>query len=382
MQNELVEIYLNYKKESLLSYAETFYKVYQIDDEKLWETEADFRKIISGILDVYVKKYYLRSKKEVDDLNTDNINLKDFKLTLALAMISDYYGSEYNEIKDNYKKSIYNLTLIIYVITNIDKEITFYKDKSVVVRNIVAKINELFGDVFQNIDISKNPFLIDILANKIKDNERKEMRFFEMIKGSDYYNDYLRYDMNIYYVNFNYELAAIQKYKEIDSKHVYQKYKFKELYTPVCYELACMTLLKCFANNSDIPKLLLPVTSNYLKIKRNVDHIKKIFSNPYLKEYIYFSIFYSDYKKNYDKFNVLRDLNFKLVLFMDESEMILDYFNIKFDFKLYVTDEFIENNPKFNSFVSSGNVKYNIVNIKDNYILEDELINISMKEEN
>ena len=382
MQNEIIHTYLKFKKKSLLSYADTLSKVFVVKEENLWKDDNEFNQIISGILDIYINKYYFRSKKELALMNTNNMKDKEFKLTLSLAMISDYYKDDYKNLKNKYKKSIYNLTLIVYIITNIDKEITFYKDNSVTIKNIVKKINKMYGDIFKNLDLSENTFLADILANKIKDVERKELRFFELLKGNDYYNEFIEYDKDIYFVHFSYELNKLETFKTIDTDYVYEKFKFEDKYLPISYELALITLLKSFVNDTVIPTLLLPVTSKYLSKKKNIEFIKKLFSNPYLKEYVQFSITYDDYKDNYKIFDVLSDLKFDIVLFLGDKEVILNYSRIKFDYILYVTEEFVLNNPRFNNFIETGNVKYKVIDKVNKYILEDNLININIKEEN
>lgn len=382
MQNEIIHTYLKFKKKSLLSYADTLSKVFVVKEENLWKDDNEFNQIISGILDIYINKYYFRSKKELALMNTNNMKDKEFKLTLSLAMISDYYKADYKNLKDKYKKSIYNLTLIVYIITNIDKEITFYKDNSVTIKNIVKKINKMYGDIFKNLDLSENTFLADILANKIKDVERKELRFFELLKGNDYYNEFIEYDKDTYFVHFSYELNKLETFKTIDTDYVYEKFKFEDKYLPISYELALITLLKSFVNDTVIPTLLLPVTSKYLSKKKNIEFIKKLFSNPYLKEYVQFSITYDDYKDNYKIFDVLSDLKFDIVLFLGDKEVILNYSRIKFDYILYVTEEFVLNNPRFNNFIETGNVKYKVIDKVNKYILEDNLININIKEEN
>lgn len=382
MQNEIIHTYLKFKKKSLLSYADTLSKVFFVKEEKLWKNDTEFNNIVEGIIDIYINKYYFRSKKEIALMNTNNMNEKEFKLTLSLAMISDYYKGNYKSVKEKHKKSIYNLTLIIYIITNIDKEITFYKDNSVTVKNIVNKINEMYGDIFKDLDLSENSFLADILANKIKDVERKELRFFELLKGNDYYNEFLKYDEDTYFVHFNYELNKLETFKTIDTDYVYEKFKFEDKYLPISYELALVTLLKSFVNDTTIPTLLLPVTSKYLTKKKNIDFIKNTFNNPYLKDYVNFSISYEDYKDNYKIFDILRDLKFSIVLFLGDDEVILNYSRIKFDFILYVTENFVLNNPRFNNFIETGNVKYKVIEKGNKYILEDNLININIKEEN
>lgn len=381
MQNDLINKYLLNKQKTLLSYSKTLYKVYEIDDEKLWKTEDEFENLMNNILKIYINKYYLRDKKDLSNLNEKKLSDKDFKMTLALAVVADYFKDKYSDYKDKYKKSIYNLTLVLYIVTNADKEISFYNKYNVTTKNIVNLLNKLFSDVIGEAQIDKNPFIMEMLANKIKEAEQKEIRFFESIKDNESYISFLEYDKKSFYVDYTYDLHSLMKYDDIDVKYVYSKYKFKEQYMSVMYELSALTILKCFSNNCKVPNFLLPISSLYLKTKTSVDHLSKVFSNPYMKDKIMFSTYFTDYKNNYHEYQKLIKLGFKLVLFMDKSEIIVDYSNIKYDFIFYVTEEFIESNQKFLEFAQKGKVEYKVIKeIKK--INEDELINICLKEEN
>ncbi len=379
VRNELIEKYLDNKHNTLCSYAETLFKVYEIQDEKLWNTEEEFRKLIRLILKIYIVKYYLRDKKELNSLNVNNLEEKDFKMTLSLSVVADYFGSKYEEVKNNYKKSIYNLTLIVYIVTNTDKEISFYGNKGVTIKNIIEKINELFKDVLKDVDIKKNPFVLEMLANKIRDAERKEIRFFESLKDTESFITFSKYSNNHYFADYNYNLKKLDNYSEVDIRHIYQKFKYKEVFMPIVYDLVCISILKAFSNNCYVPIIMVPITSKYLSNNTNINTINNIFSNIYIKKHINLSVHYSDYKKNVSKFETLKDLGFKLALFIDENEIITDYSNIKFDYKFYVKEKFIENNPKFLTFIEQGNVKYSIIQ-KINYMSEDEFIHQNLKE--
>ncbi len=381
MRNVLVDKYLEFKHKILVSYAETLYKVYEIKDEQLWSNEKELKIITDNILKIYINKYYLRNKDELNELNVTNMDEKDFRKSLSLAVIADYYGNRYLSLKDNYKKSIYNLTLIIYIVTNIDKDISFY-NKGVQIKTIVDRINELFGDVLENHHVSKNPFLLDVLANKIKEAERKELRFFEALKDSESYNTFLKYDNNVYYVNYNRDFNNLHKYDLNDIKKVYSKYKIKESLYKISYELTCMTLLKAFSNNCSIPQLLIPITSKYIALKSNILEINSIFENEFLKKYVSFSIPYSDYIANYDKFSVLIENGFNIVIYINEFNEISDYSKIKFNYKLYITSKFVINNPKFESFIEKSEKNYKIIDSDLTHLNEDELINVCLKGEN
>ena len=147
----------------------------------------------------------------------------------------------------------------------------------------------------------------------------------------------------------------------------------EEEYYEISYELASLTILKEYSLNGAVKGLILPISANYLKDEKNINFISKTFSNPFIKNKIKFSVIYSEYQKNRDIFNTLRDMKFKLVLYMDKDEMILDYSNIKIDLSIYAKKKFIENNPKFLDFTNKADIECKVVD-KNTYLTELELL--------
>jgi hypothetical protein len=380
VQDSLIEKYLEKKRNELMQYALVLYKLYPIDEESIWKSDDAYNAILSNIIDIYIKKYYLRSFKELNALNNNNYTEDQFKLAISLAIIADAYNEKYNEIKEKYKKGLYDLTIIVYLITNIDKEVNFLQKEDLSTNNIVNKIQKFFSIIDQDKIVTKNPFIINNLANKIKDNVNLERKFFEHLEDKDSYNIFAKYDDNSYFVNYKYNNELLDKYKEVDVERVYDKYNIANDYLKISYELASITLLKFYITGRNVPTLLLPINYEYLKNSKNIDLIKTIFSNVFIKSKIRFSIFYSDYEKNYEKFNILKELGFASVLFMDKDQMILDYSNIKLDLVIYAKDKFLENNPKFSEFTGKENIPYYVVN-KNEYISEQELLERYLKED-
>ena len=119
--------------------------------------------------------------------------------------------------------------------------------------------------------------------------------------------------------------------------------------------------------------IIVPITASYLKDEKNMKIVEDDFNQDFIKERIKFSIAYSDYNKNRETFDILREMGFELVLYMDEDEMILDYSNIKLDLSVYAKEKFIENNPKFLSFANQKDIECIVVS-KSTYINEYELL--------
>ena len=171
MQNAMIEKYLEFKKKSLLSYSSVFYKLYPSNEESIWKNEKEFDEIMNSIINTYLEKYYFREKKELQELNRNNYSKEEFKLAISLAVIADTYKNKYVELKQKYKKGLYNLTVIVYIITNVDKDVNILMD-SVTLTPILEILRNYFKYINQEMIMDKNPFIIDILGNKIKDSTR------------------------------------------------------------------------------------------------------------------------------------------------------------------------------------------------------------------
>jgi hypothetical protein len=244
VQDSLIEKYLEKKRNELMQYALVLYKLYPIDEESIWKSDDAYNAILSNIIDIYIKKYYLRSFKELNALNNNNYTEDQFKLAISLAIIADAYNEKYNEIKEKYKKGLYDLTIIVYLITNIDKEVNFLQKEDLSTNNIVNKIQKFFSIIDQDKIVTKNPFIINNLANKIKDNVNLERKFFEHLENKDSYNIFAKYDDNSYFVNYKYNNELLDKYKEVDVERVYEKYNIANDYLKISYELASITIIK------------------------------------------------------------------------------------------------------------------------------------------
>lgn len=380
MQNNLIEKFLTNKEKILVSYAMSLHKAFKIDGEDLWNTEEEFKKLMSGIIKIYINKYYLMDYEELNKLNTNNLKEEDFKLTISLAIIVDYYQKGYEEIKEKYKESIYSLTLILYVITNADKKISFYNKYDITNKNIMTLLNKLFGEVIGADKLEKDPFIMNSLASKIKDAELQEIRFFESLKDSESFITFKKYSEDNYYVKYNYELNSLMKYNNKHINNTFKLYKYKEKYMSVIYDLTAIMILKCYSNNCKVPTFIVPISAEYLCIKSNETKLRKIFSNPNIQSKVKFSSKYNDYKLNYNYYKKLKDLGFTYVQFLNDSDLTLDYKQIKKDTEFYVTQGFFDLHAKFEEHTEKNNVRYSIV--ENDEINEDKLIDLFLEEEN
>ena len=340
MQNDLIEKYLNNKHKALLSYASVLYRVYPSVGDSLWKSEEEYHGIISNVLNTYMKKYYLRDADELNSFNQNGYSEGEFKLAYILAIVADTFKDEYENLKTEYKRGLYILTVILYIIINVDKDINIYTE-TVTTNAILTKLESYFRTIYQEKIYENYPFLLENLANRVKDNLKIEKKFFS--------------------------------YKETDVNSVYKKFNIDNIYAGISYELVSVTILKEFLSGENVHTFLLPIKSKFLKEEDNIILLSRVFNNYFIRNKVKFCVFYSDYVKNQFIFNLLLNMKFNVVIFMDDDEVVFDFAKSKLTFDIFASNKFVDNNPKFMEYVDNNNLNFTIIS-RNAFVLEDKLI--------
>jgi hypothetical protein len=372
MQNDLIEKYLNNKHKALLSYASVLYRVYPSVGDSLWKSEEEYHGIISNVLNTYIKKYYLRDADELNSFNQNGYSEGEFKLAYILAIVADTFKDEYENLKTEYKRGLYILTVILYIIINVDKDVNIYTE-SVTTNSILTKLEGYFRTIYQEKIYENYPFLLENLANRVKDNLKIEKKFFSLIQSKDMYNKFSKYSDDEYFVRFCFNNPELEKYKEVDVNSVYKKFNIDNIYAGISYELVSVTILKEFLSGDNVHTFLLPIKSKFLKEEDNIILLSRVFNNYFIRNKVKFCVFYSDYIKNQFIFNLLLNMKFNVVIFMDDDEVVFEFAKSKISFDIYASNKFVDNNPKFMEYVDNNNLNFTIIS-RNAFVLEDKLI--------
>lgn len=377
MMGDLITKYLDNKCKTLYSYASSLIKLYEIDDENLWGNEDELFTVVNGILELYMSNFYLTSELSLEEITNKNLSIEDYKMATSLALVSKYYGKKYKTIKEEYKNSIYNLTLMIYIIINIDKEITFYGKSNVTTKMIVLELIKLFGDAFETLKIDQNPFLVEILANKIRDAERKEIRFFDSLNASECYNVFSKCYNNEYLVDYKIDIDELKSYNSLNVDYVINNCGYKDDYKIISIDYLALTILKCYANKCILPNFLVKIDYNVLTNAKYFKSVTSAFENKRIKEKLFLALSYKDYKKNYSKIQNLKSEGFNFVVILDDSVRVRDFSNLKNDTCYYFNEDMLEKNPEFLSFASRKKIECRVLS-DEKAIDERTLINASL----
>ncbi len=372
MNNDLLVNYLLMKKRTLVEYSKLFYKIYDFSDQNLWNNDQEFESLITSILDIYINKYFLRNESDLEKINTAKLAENDFKMTLALAVVVDYFGNNYEEYKEKYKKSIYNLSLIVYIVTNIDKNVSFYNKKGVTIKSIVECIKELFETALKNTVINDKPFIFETIADKIRDFERMELRFFESLKDSESYLTFSKYDSSNYLVNYIYDIKSLSNYEESDVNKTKNKFDVDSMFFLITLDLSLINILKLYSNKREVPTFYIKVRSDILKDKKKITDVISKFNNVAIKDKIVFMIDLMDYKENYADFNVLVSNKYKICLFHDMKAEKYNISHYKYDIPLYIAN--------YNDNIENINKKITLLS-EVTEVTEDKLFDLCVREE-
>lgn len=377
MMGDLITKYLDNKCETLFSYARSLIKLYEINDEKLWKNEDELYTAVNGILELYMINFYLTSELSIEEITEKNLSIEEYKMATSLALISKYYGKKYKTIKEEYKNSIYNLTLMIYIIINIDKEISLYGKSNITTKMIVLELIKLFGDAFETLKIDQNPFLVEVLANKIRDAERKEIRFFESLDTFDCYNVFSKCYDNEYLVDYKMDIEELRNYNNLNVEHVMNNNSYKDDYKIISIDYLALTILKCYANKCIVPNFIVKIDYSVLINAKYFKSLTSALENKRIKEKVFFALSYKDYKKNYSKLKNLKIEGFNFIVILDNSIKVKDFSNLKGDTIYYFDKNLLEKNPEFLSFASRKKIECRLLE-KDSIIDESALITASL----
>ncbi len=289
MQIELTNKFLNFKHRSLLSYADILSQNYFNQSTKLWETPQELYKLLDNLIQIYVSKFYIQ--------DTQKKNKKDIEMSYALNTLKEYYQSSFEDKKSQDQKTIYILMNILYIINRIDKEITYFKQDSTLTENIIAKLRNLLKDEYIDLNLNENHFIINLLANKIKDNERIEKKFFDQILSKEIYIDYQKLKDNTYLIESDYNIPSLGSFNNIIIDNVYEQFginnKIKELSLLLLY----VSLLKMYSNDIQIPEIVMHIPRSFIESEKEFAGLMKIAQLDMISNHLTLMLNLSDYKK-------------------------------------------------------------------------------------
>lgn len=134
------------------------------------------------------------------------------------------------------------------------------------------------------------------LIELMKENVKKERKFFEFLTNLGSFNKYIDISKeNIYYfAQYNYRIPSLNKFDEYAAKDVYDKLKIDDSFVLISANLVVASLLKLFSIRKKFKILFLPVRSGFCLDEKNLKELSLIFKNNRLNKYFKLLINYNE----------------------------------------------------------------------------------------
>lgn len=134
------------------------------------------------------------------------------------------------------------------------------------------------------------------LIELMKENVKKERKFFEFLTNLGSFNKYIDISKeNIYYfAQYNYRIPSLNKFDEYAAKDVYDKLKIDDSFVLISANLVVASLLKLFSIRKKFKILFLPVRASFCLDEKNLKELSLIFKNNRLNKYFKLLINYNE----------------------------------------------------------------------------------------
>lgn len=365
MENEIISLFLNRKKQNISKYSEIFAKYSLKGNVKL-------NKIINKIVEIYYDKYYL-------DKNLDfSLLTKYFEITktkesimkdVLLSSILFYKNSGLEEQIDNDIKTIVVLSNLIYLSINLDEYTNELINQSI---DIDSRLESYFNRFENKIKVEENlNELKQELISSVKKDINSEKKFWKLLDNNTFilkFKQSLK-NNNIYKVDYEYIIKMLNRYDESEiDKTILTKGINDDILTIYLEKLAVIILKNLlYKHNEDL--FFINIDYSYFDKNKNLISLEKIFLNPIIKKHIVFCFEAKNLKDCNACLKYLNDKNYNLGLidvFNNKlSTNVLEKFNY-----IFMDSELYENYKEFEEIWKVKNIKFIIDN--DEFIDIDE----------
>lgn len=299
---DLYGSYYDYKVRTLNEYALALSKIIGIKENKLFNNQRlrnDFwpfvikdylNRYVDGIpLNKYLVKGFLNDK-EIQIYELDNEVMSVINYLINKSMILDIV---------KYKQSIILAGFILKIANTIDILTSpFTKNQnnySTLCTNAINEANKI--KYISLIDDGKKE--TNKLLVKVKDNVKRERKFFESLTSVSSFNKYIDISKeNIYYLaQYNYRIPNLNKYDEYAVKDIYDNLGVDDAFALISANLMVASELKLFSIRRPFKMLFLPLRKSFFDIEKNVKELSLLFKNNKLHRHIKILVNYNEAKK-------------------------------------------------------------------------------------
>lgn len=344
---DLYSSYYDYKVRTLNEYTLALSKIIGIKENKLFNNQKlrnDFwpfvikdylSRYIEGIpLNKYLVKGFL-NEKEISNFELENEVMSVINYLISKSMVLNI---------GTYKESIVLASFILKIANTLDVLTSpFTKNQnnySTLCTNAVNEANKV--KYISLIDDGKKE--TNKLLVKIKENVKRERKFFESLTSISSFNKYIDISKeNVYYLaQYNYRIPNLNKYDEYAVKDIYDNLGVDDAFALISANLVVSSELKLFSVRRPLKTIFLPLRKSFFDNEKNIKELKLLYKNNKLHKYIKILINYSEVTK--EIVNLLNKNKLEFYLYCSRnsaatSGKILDGTN-----NYLVSKEFYDNN--------------------------------------
>lgn len=299
---DLYSSYYDYKVRTLNEYALALSKIIGIKENKLFNNQRlrnDFwpfvikdylNRYLDGVpLNKYLVKGFLNDKEiQIYDLENEVMSVINYLISKSMILNIN-----------NYKQSVILASFILKIANTIDILTSpFTKNQnnySTLCTNAINEANQIkYINLIDDGKKETNKLLI-----KVKENVKRERKFFESLTSVSSFNKYIDISKeNIYYLaQYNYRIPNLNKYDEYAVKDIYDNLGVDDAFALISANLMVSSELKLFSIRRPLKILFLPLRKSFFDNEKNVKELSMLFKNNKLHRYIKILVNYNEAKK-------------------------------------------------------------------------------------
>ena len=369
---DLYGSYIDYKVRTLNEYTLTLSKIIGIKDNKLFNNQRmrnDFWPfVIKDYLNRYVQGIPLNKYLVKGFLNEKEIS--NFKLENEVMSIINYLITKNLVLNiSEYKQSIILASFILKIANRVDILTSpFTKNQNNYSTLCTNAINEANKVKYINL-IDNGKKETNKLLEQVKENVKKERKFFESLTNVSSFNKYIDISKeNIYYLaQYNYRIPNLNKYDEYAVKDIYDNLGVDDAFALISANLIVASELKLISIRKPLKMLFLPLRKSFLENDKNIKELSQIFKSNKLHKHIKILINYGDAKN--DIINTLRKYKIEYYVYCSRNSAATSGKLIDGANNYLVSKEFYDNNK--NIISKWKNLDINIIKEEFDGIVTD-----------
>jgi len=311
MEDNIIDIYYQRKKDNVTEYAQVLMK--NALDKKYMNIKI-FQEIVEKYMDDDVGnnvKITYKVNKFLHDNEITYLKLRKIINYTINFIDNDKVVSDINENKDY----IILISKIILFSLDINTMTNILENPKVRHKIIVDKILE------GNIKVYDNEFKDQIkkvqleLEEKMKENITDDKKFFNRISNDKFNLSFSEIQPGYYNIRLNYEMKALKKYlpSEIKEQIITKKLNFD--FTIIIAELLTILILKLLLIEKKNPIFFVKLPEDFIENIDFLDEFIEKLNNPKIKTKICLNIDYKSSLKNREVIERLKRVGFKLAIY-------------------------------------------------------------------